>query len=77
MENWTTNDVMYLNKYGLLTTCRAMYLVNLSKARQRKKNKSVGASPRMDSSGGFVDSVLWRSRGRSKRWKARRRKKSG
>ena len=40
MENWTTNDVMYLNKYGLLTSKPAMYLVNLSKKDfQRKKNK--------------------------------------
>jgi obg-like ATPase 1 len=40
MENWTTNDVMYLNKYGLLTSKPAMYLVNLSrKDFQRKKNK--------------------------------------
>ena len=40
MENWTTNDVMCLNKYGLLTSKPAMYLVNLSKKDfQRKKNK--------------------------------------
>ena len=40
MEQWTSNDVMYLNKYQLLTAKPVIYLVNLSrKDFERKKNK--------------------------------------
>uniref|UniRef100_A0A6U0B7V5 Obg-like ATPase 1 n=1 Tax=Ostreococcus mediterraneus TaxID=1486918 RepID=A0A6U0B7V5_9CHLO len=40
MEQWTSNDVMYLNKYQLLTAKPVIYLVNLSrKDYERKKNK--------------------------------------
>ena len=40
MEQWNANDVMYLNKYQLLTAKPVIYLVNLSrKDFERKKNK--------------------------------------